>query len=198
MENKNHDLKQSQQIMDSITTDEIDGNSSITEEQKKILSAFYKKHLINYGIFAGIIIVLLAFLITFTLLSRNSWREGLKKQVEKVLSNSTEYTCGSWVKLNSLATSQCSVYELVKDGKTVPSAYGIILRVTTMYGPVPAVFTYEFDENKNNASVNFIDFVETSGPLNEKIKASALKNQIAYWKNKIPYLIECTQDNQAD
>ena len=82
-----------------------------------------------------------------------------------------------------MLTVSVSVYEAFS-GNAENEMYALIVRVPTLYGPVPAVYIYS---NKNGAE--FIGFSHIAGKTNFHIKENSENSQIEYWKNKIPAII---------
>ena len=146
---------------------------------------FYKTLLIKCGIFCGILAGFFAVLILFTLLGRNSWKNGLKKETAQVLEDNAieNIQLGNWIKIKTALTVSVSVYEAFSED-TENEMYAVIIRVPTLYGPVPAVYIYS---SKNGAK--FVGFSHIAGKTNSRIKMNAENSQIEYWKNKIPAII---------
>lgn len=155
------------------------------DNEKKL---FYKTLLIKCGIFCGILAGFFAVLVLFTLLGRNSWKNGLKKETSQVLKDNgiENIQLGNWVKIKTALTVSVSVYEAISENteNTENEMYAVIIRVPTLYGPVPAVYIYS---DKNGAQ--FIGFSHIAGKTNSHIKASSENSQIEYWKNKIPVIL---------
>lgn len=152
------------------------------DNEKKL---FYKTLLIKCGIFCGILAGFFAVLVLFTLLGRNSWKNGLKKETSQVLKDNgiENIQLGNWVNIKTALTVSVSVYEAISEN-TENEMYAVIIRVPTLYGPVPAVYIYS---DKNGAQ--FIGFSHIAGKTNSHIKASSENSQIEYWKNKIPVIL---------
>lgn len=161
-------------------SDEFAENSS---EVNKEEIEFYKKQFIKLGFFLAIITVLSSILILLTFTSKSSYTKGLEKQVNKVLKeNSIEDKVGKQIEFDSLFSTTASAWQLSENKNT----YVFIIRVTTLYSAVPCVFIYDKEKNKSS----FLSFVALSKRAEKNIKQSAFSNQIAYWKNKIPSIVE--------
>ncbi len=152
------------------------------DNEKKL---FYKMLLVKCGIFCGILAGFFAVLVLFTLLGRNSWKNGLKKETAQVLKeNGVEnIELGNWVKIRSALTVSVSVYEAFGENSE-SEKYAVIVRVPTLYGPVPAVYVYSAPD-----SVEFIGFSHIAGKTNAHIKDNSINSQIEYWKNRIPAVV---------
>ena len=60
----------------------------------------------------------------------------------------------------------------------------MILRIQTLYGPLPGVFLIDAEEN-----VEFVGFVSLHGRIAEQIKHNDKTTRIQFWKEKIPYIL---------
>ena len=61
----------------------------------------------------------------------------------------------------------------------------IILRIQTLYGPLPAVFI--MDKEKN---VQFVGFSSVHGIVAEQLINNSNSKRINYWKKKIPDILQ--------
>ena len=147
----------------------------------------YKDKLIKFGIFTGILIVLLGLLIAFTLLSRNSWKKGLKTQVSQVLNEyEVKYVVGDFVELNSSFNVSCAVFSISPTGKlNEGTEYAVILRTQTLYGPLPGVYIY----NIATKNAHFYGFATLHGKALNHIVDNSRNSQISYWERKIPDIV---------
>ena len=144
-----------------------------------------KKFFINYAFFLLILSVLFGILIYATVLSRKSWNNNLSKSVQKVLD---EYDQGTWTVNESIAINKpigvnCAAYQ-IKNNKNNSSAKAIILRITTFYGPLPAVFIYNDDEN-----ISFAGFSSRHGRVRQE-ESNKSDKRIKYWQSKIPEILK--------
>jgi hypothetical protein len=97
-------------------------------------------------------------------LTRSSWQKGLKTQLQTVLDRVQpgEYLAGKNIPLKSNLESSSAVFELLTPESTVaeligsiPPAkqYGVILRVPSLFGPLPGVFRVD-----GTGVVHFVGF----------------------------------------
>ena len=153
-------------------------------ENEKLPSSYYREQFIKLSLMTAITTVLMGILTVFVLVSRNSWRNGLKEKVNLILEeNDSEFRADEWIKLSSNLTSQMSAYTV--DGKNNKGIYAVICRTQSLYGPLASV--YIFDSNKNKTS--FIDFADIPPKIKNTLTNIAEKNQNAYWEKKIPLII---------
>lgn len=157
---------------------------------------FYREMLIKCGIFCGILAGIFAVLVLFTLLGRNSWKAGLKEKIAQVLNDNLieGYELTSWVRLRSGLTTSASAYSVSsKDGS---AHYALIIRIPTLYGPVPAVYTC----SSSQSPARFIGFAGMNEAASLRIESAALHSQIEYWGKRIPEFLETavSQDGAAN
>ena len=152
-----------------------------------------KKNLISFSIFFGIIFGLTAILVTFTLISRNSWKTGLAHEIQMVLDSKQElqYTVGKNLQLESTLSTSTAVYSLIKnDNEKGGKYYGIIVRVPSILGPLPAVFVYS-----ESNGVTFIGYAIDNGKASDTVDVKLECNVMKYWENMIPKIIAKTVNN---
>ncbi len=150
-----------------------------------------KKISVEYGLFLAIVIVAFAIICLLVFSSRGVWDKNLRKQVELVMENSfaSEYRLGDPIEVNNTFSVSAAAYELFDQSQQTDScvAHGIIIRVPSLYGPVPAVFIQTED-----GLVEFVGVAENDGntmkelAIIENLKGSI---QIDKWKARIPHIV---------
>lgn len=161
------------------TPAEIQENAISSEELEH-----YKKQLAKFGIFMAILVVCLSVLLVFTLLSRKSWNEGLSSSIEKYYSKAGEkIIIKSQDKIESPFSVSAASYTIQQDNKDI---HAVIIRITTLYGPLPAIFTYSEGESE----AKFIDFLNLSPKTASAVKNSAKNSIISYWEKSIPGILQ--------
>ncbi|MCR4821579.1 MAG: hypothetical protein K5873_01750 [Treponema sp.] len=151
-----------------------------------------KQNLITYAIFFGIIFGMTAILVTFTLLSRNSWKNSLAVEVQHVLDAYPEgtYTVGKNLYLNSTLSTSTVVYTLLKkDQRRNQKYYAILVRIPSILGPLPAVFIYS-----ENTGVSFAGYAVDNGKAGATVDRQLSSMVMKYWEDMIPKIIEKTQE----
>lgn len=145
-------------------------------------SNFFK----NYGIFISILIVIFGILIYFSIISQKSWKNNLKTSIETVLNEIDEdsWTLGNNYKINNPLSLSSALYD-AKNKKNGENYKAMIIRVQTFYGPLPAVFIIDKDNN-----VTFKGYASLHGRVANQIKDNNSNKRINYWKEKIPTLIQ--------
>ena len=157
------------------------------------LSAKSKKILKLFSIFFGLIFGMCMLLVIFTVLSRNSWKSGLALEVQHVLDSYQEvhYTVGKYVELDSTISTSAAVYTLhKKDNNKNQKYYGIIVRIPSILGPLPAVFIY-----CDSGTVNFVGYAVDNGKASDTASKQISSSMINYWEEMIPKIIAKTKSN---
>ena len=152
-----------------------------------------KKNLKTFSVFFGMIFGICVILVLFTLLSRNSWKSGLALEMQRVLDSYSEaqYTVGKYVELSSSLSSSTDVCSLLKkDERKNQKYYGVIIRIPSILGPVPAVFIYTED-----SGVTFAGYAVDNGRAEGTVSKQISSNVMNYWENLIPKIIEKTNSN---
>lgn len=149
-----------------------------------------KENLRVYGIFFGFIVVMTVILILLVSFSRDSWKKGLAVDIQNVLNENNEnsYIVDKYVTVDSLISTSSAVYTLLKVGAN-PSEkyYGIIMRVPSIIGPVPAVFVCSAS---NVNDLQFIGYSGDYGKTNDMIDFKISSGIMNYWKDMIPKITE--------
>ncbi len=145
-----------------------------------------KTFLRNYGIFLLVLIVIMAALIFSSKASAPALKNGLKTSVVSVL-NEVEpdtWSVGEYFDITNSMSTNSAFYKL-KNKNNDESYLACIIRVSTFYGPLPAVFVV--DSNKN---VDFKAFSSLHGRIGEMVNGKYSDKRITYWINFIPELLK--------
>jgi len=146
----------------------------------------YKNFFKNYSIFLGIIVLVMGILIYSIVLSHKSWDNNLKISVERVLD---DYEPNQWSvlavkKIKNPLSMSAACYE-ARSRKTGQLYDLVIVRIETFYGPVPALYLCDSENN-----VTFIGFSSLHGRIEKILKSSSTDKRIEFWRKKIPYLLD--------
>ena len=145
----------------------------------------YKDFFIKYGIFAGVFSVILFLCVYSTVISKKYWNRNLSANVLTVL---TETTGDGWsiiepVEIQNPFALNCAAFD-VRNKSLDKNFIAIIIRINSMYGPIPAVFLVD---DKNN--VNFVDYSNIHGTVKNQIEFEKYNNRIELYKNRIPSIL---------
>lgn len=144
-----------------------------------------KEFFARYGIFVVIIIVLFGILIYPIKVSQKSWIKNLRSNIEFVLDEREPngWIVESPVPIKNSFCLSAACYNA--RNRTSGDLYKVmILRIQTLYGPLPGVFLIDAEEN-----VEFVGFVSLHGRIAEQIKHNDKTTRIQFWKEKIPYIL---------
>ncbi|MCQ2593056.1 MAG: hypothetical protein MJ188_09770 [Treponema sp.] len=145
----------------------------------------YKYFFINYGYFVAIITVLFGILIYSSVLSRKIWVNGLKLTVENVLEEfePNQWLVGANVTINNPLALNAACFEARRrlNGETYKV---VIIRVQTFYGPIPAVFICDGENN-----VDFVGYASLHGRIKSALHNYGPDKRIEYWQLKVPVII---------
>ncbi|MBR1535981.1 MAG: hypothetical protein IJ630_03480 [Treponema sp.] len=153
-----------------------------------------KRSLKIFSIFFGMIFGMTAILVTLTLASRSSWKLGLAFEMQQVLERYDEgtYTVGKNIPLSSNISTSAAVYSLLKkDMKANERHFGVIVRIPSILGPVPAVFIYS--EKNKKSDIKFAGYALDNGKATSMIKIQSSSNVMKYWEDMIPKIISKTE-----
>ncbi len=141
-----------------------------------------------YGIFSGILIFMLGIIIGAVKISERRRENKLRAAVVKVFSENTEdeRQIGKFIKIKSPASLNAALYE-INDLRSASKDYALILRVQTLYGPVPAVFLYNKD-----GEAKLIGFAAISGRIKRLLQDDSSNPRISYWEKRIPEIVNDT------
>ena len=144
---------------------------------------FSKEALQEYGIFAGCIVLLAIVLSVASIFTKGAGQAGIKTEIARVLEEAEPgvWHIGDFVDFAVPVSSSAACFS-VKGGSG--NAYTCIVRMETMYGPLPAVF---ISDGKHTA--RFIGIAGLHGRVYDAIESSGAKSQIRYWAERIPVLI---------
>lgn len=145
----------------------------------------YKNFFIKYGFFAGVFAVILFLCVYTTLVSKKYWNKNLSANVLTVL---TERTGDEWsfvepVEIQNPFALNCAAF-VVKNKAVGKNYTSIIVRINSMYGPIPAVFLVD---DKNN--VSFVDYSNIHGTVKNQIEFEKYNNRIELYKARIPSIL---------
>ena len=144
---------------------------------------FSKEALQEYGIFAGCIVLLAIVLSVAAIFTKGAMHTGIKTEIARVLEEAEPgvWHIGDFVDFAVPVSSSAACFS-VKGGSG--NAYTCIVRMETIYGPLPAVF---ISDGKHTA--RFIGIAGLHGRVYDAIESSGAKSQIRYWAERIPVLI---------
>ena len=138
-----------------------------------------------FGIFIAVITFFFLVIVSLVMISRNPYEKKLANEIQVVLDeyNPNKWTVGEKIDLKSSFSYSGAMYHLVsKNGSD--KNYAVLIRINTLYGPLPAVFVY----NKNKGT-EFIGFQGLHGRVKNILLSNYSSIRLKYWINKIPEIV---------
>ena len=152
----------------------------------------------TYGLFAGLLIVCVLLLFGFTRLTRLSWQNNLQASAQTVLDRVYPgiYRVDAFVPLNSTLAASAAVFELLTPEKIVTgllgtgdkperAQYGIILKISTVFGPLPGVFITD-----GEGTVHFAGFAFHFARLEPAFSKSLFYPRVSQLEQHVQTLLE--------
>ncbi|MCQ2612794.1 MAG: hypothetical protein MJ183_04235 [Treponemataceae bacterium] len=148
----------------------------MTREEKLLLH--------RYGCFCTLLIMMFFILFFCDRCTQTSKTEGLKIQVEKMLSTSQKtasagYQLGDEIFVESPLMSSCAVFALTDMENN--KGYAAIIRISGVSGPNAAVFVSKPGVSNLPVFIGFVDSQTNAGSFST--------SQIEYWAKKIQFLM---------
>lgn len=149
-----------------------------------------KKLALHLAFFLVVVLVLFGILVLMTFASRDVWDKGLQRRVSQTIDRlyPGEYVSGNKLVLQGPYATSAAAYELVPvSNQTIGPVYGVIVRIATLYGPLPAVYRYS-----TTAGAEFIGFAVFDSHIGKEAAITeSLRNsvQVSRWKKRIPMLL---------
>lgn len=151
-----------------------------------------KKFFTRYAFFVVLLLIVFGILSYSAVLSRKSWTVNLGKSVQKTLD---EYETGTWhvespVNIDKPVSINSAAYT-VKNKNTGEEKVAVIIRITTFYGPLPAVYLYD----EVNGAI-FAGYSSLHGRIREQLLAPKSDKRREYWQRKIPEILNQAGGNK--
>lgn len=146
-----------------------------------MISDATKKQLRDYGIFFGIVTFMILVIVALTFPVKKTTGNMLKTYVESVLGE--DYKVLSEENIDLIISSNAKCYNVQNTKQKNQDLKAIILRVTTYYGPLPAVFII----NETNYDVDFVGFANLNSRVALQFSESETDTILNYWCKKIKF-----------
>ncbi|WP_294429962.1 hypothetical protein [uncultured Treponema sp.] len=158
--------------------------------RKFVIDDERKRTFLKFSVIFGMVFGMTVILAVFTLVSRNSWKASLAFEVQNVLDSysDSQFTVSNALQLNSSFSTSAAVYSLLKkDERVAGKYYGVIVRVPSIVGPLPAVFIY-----REGGGVTFAGYAIDNGKASDTVKLQLSTNVLRYWEDMIPKIVAKT------
>lgn len=149
-----------------------------------------KKLALNFAFFISVVIILFGLLVLMIFATRNTWDKRLQKRVVQTIDRlyPGEYVAGDKVSLQGPYSTSIAAYELIPvSNQSQDSVYGVIIRIASLYGPLPAVYKYSTATGSEFIGFSVFDsHVGKEAAITESLRNSV---QVLRWKKRIPKLL---------
>lgn len=172
--------------MNDMPDEENDGSADWSGTSDMLLA--YKKQFIQFGVFIAFLIVLFAVTALFSALSSSSMKQGLRDSIAAVLAENgyEDVSIGDSYEIQGPFATSATAYELSGDRYS----HAVIIRMTTMVGPVPAVFLYEGGARK----ADFLCYLSLSKRVERMLLDSTRHSLIEYWALRLPGILSVPKE----
>ena len=133
-----------------------------------------KKLLFQSAAFTGIILAFFVILAGMILAGKKNWENGLRLAVEQVLPPN-EWQCGDAIPLDSSYSVSAACFKISNIKSPSKKYCALVLRISTYYGPLPAVFLYQNDK----AAFEGIAYMNNS--ISKEFAENKFNRQLEYW-----------------
>ncbi len=104
-----------------------------------------KRQLFQSLVFTGIILAFFVILAALVFAGKKNWEKGLRLAVEQLLP-ANEWQCGDMIPVNSSYSVSAACFKVANIKAPSKKSYALILRISSYYGPLPAVFLFQDDK----------------------------------------------------
>ena len=138
-----------------------------------------------FGIFSGILVFCAGLNIGFIKLTEGKWQRDLKKTVQTVLDEKypDEWKVGDFIDLQNPFYVSGAAFDIYSK-KINKKAVAVILRTQTFYGPYPAVYIYEDEDNSY-----FAGYSNIHGRIRTLMEKQITDIFISHWQKKLPDIL---------
>jgi len=141
-----------------------------------------QKLLVQSAIFTGIILAFFIILAGMIFAGKKNWEKGLRLAVEQVLP-ANEWQCGDIIPLDSSYSVSAACFKISNIKSPSKKYCALILRISTYFGPLPAVFLYQDDK----ATFEGIAYFNNS--VAKEFSENKFNRQIDYWTDTAALIV---------
>ena len=145
-----------------------------------------RKEMLNqvrtYGVFMGVVLGMAAVLAVTSLAARGSLQRGLATELQETLDGLYPggYVVGAEVEPRAAWGTSCAVFRLARQSEEAPPAEnGILLRIPTLVGAMPAVFLHDGER------VSFAGYALDCGRARGLLFGRASTQSLRYWEREL-------------
>lgn len=141
-----------------------------------------KKQLFQSAVFTGIILAFFLILAGMAFAAKKNWENGLRLAVEQVLPPN-EWQCGEMLPINSNYSVSAACFKISNIKMPSKKSYALIMRATSYYGPLPAVFLFQDDKAVFQGMAYFNNSVA------KEFSENKFNRQIDYWTDTATLIV---------
>ena len=171
--------------MNGMSDEESDfsADSGFPSEATSELLLVYKKQFIKFGLFIAFLIVLFAIPAVFSALSYRFTQDGLKDSLAVALKEHgyDDIELTDSYEIPNPFTVAAAAYSV--EGSRY--SYAVIIKLTTMVGPVPAVFLYDTSASR----ADFICYLTLGKRVERLLVDSTGFSFVEYWAIRLPQVL---------
>ncbi len=162
---------------------DFSAESGFQTEAASEMLLVYKKQFIKFWLFIAFLIVLFTLPAIFSALSYRSTQNGLKNSLMTALKDHgyEDLQLTEICEIQNPFTVGAAAYTV--EGSSYSCA--VIIRITTMVGPVPAVFLYDSSSEK----ADFLCYLTLGNRVERFLLDSTRSSLIEYWAYRLPQIL---------
>jgi len=141
-----------------------------------------EKQLFQSALFTGIILAFFLILAGMIFAGKKNWENGLRLAVEQVLPTN-EWQCGEMIPVNSNYSVSAACFKISNIKMPSKKSYALVLRISTYYGPLPAVFLFQ----DGKASFQGIAYLNNS--VAKEFTENQFNRQLDYWTDTATLIV---------
>lgn len=142
-----------------------------------------------YGIFISILLFFFMVIFGFIKLNSKHYDKKIAESIQMVLDEKQpdKWKVASKIKIPTGLSNSAGLYQLVSMD-SAEKYWVLIVRISTYYGPMPAIFTY----NKN-LGTEFVGYAALKGRVRTILEENQNDTRLTYWISKVPEIIASTE-----
>lgn len=169
--------------MNGFSDEDTAADQSLAQDGMNDALLAYKKQFMQFGIFIAFLIVLFAVVALFSALSASASSQGLRGCLADALADHgyADLELGDSYELQNPFTVAAEAYTV----SGAKYSHAVIIRMTTMVGPVPAVFLYD----GSSAKADFVCYLSLGDRVERMLLDSTEYTLVEYWSVRLPSIL---------
>ncbi len=179
--------------MNDMSDEESDfvSDSAFPSEATSEMLLAYKKQFIQFGLFIAFLIVLFSLVAVVSGLSYRADKAGLGECLSEALGEKGygDLELTDLYEIQNPFTVSATAYSVSGSHYT----HAVIIRLTTMVGPVPTVFLYDAAVGK----ADFVCYLGLGNRVERQLMDSTAFSFIDYWERRLPQILSLAVEEEA-